>query len=49
MKNDTWIAKYMNGHFKENEIQMVIENMKRCSTSLPIKGMKIQEQGDFIS
>lgn len=43
------MAKYMNRHFKENEIQMVIENTKRRSTSLPIKGMKTQQQGDFIS
>lgn len=35
------MAKCMNRHFKENEIQMVIEYMKRCSTSLPVKGMKI--------
>lgn len=33
-------AKYMNRYFKENEIQMVIEYMERCSTFLPIKGMK---------
>ena len=41
------MAKYMNRHFKENE--MVIENTKGRSTSLPIKGMKTQQQGDFIS
>lgn len=35
------MAKCMNIYFKENRIQMVIEYIKRCQTSILIKGMQL--------
>lgn len=34
------MAKHMNRHFKQNEIQMITESLKRYSTYLLLKGLQ---------